>query len=665
MNKNKILEKRNVKALGCLIILFGVSIFLLNYGFSQNNLKSVDKTNRSEDIFTELKISVVVSPIFIDDFVPGSDWAWAVTQTWCTGSGTEGDPYLLENLEIDGLTGNCISIQNSNAYFIIRTCTLHNGNYAILLSNVANGILIENNFYANVFGINLDLSSYNEIVGNDLYGDTSGTGINLYSSNNNMIEGNFVENHYQGIRLDTNCTENTILGNTADDNSNYGFLLLYDSDNNEVVGNIATNQKYVTGMILLESDLNNILDNTVSGNPSNGIHLSGSSDNFLSGNIIFDNQLDGIVLNSYYTSLMSNYNGINMNTIYGNLNNGIMLDNDCEGNWIWGNDIYENAMNGIDLAYSSFDRCYGNVIHDNTYIGIYVGINSAFNIFWENFFIRNGKHAADFGTNNDWDSGLIGNYWDNYTGPDANDDGIGDIPHDFGTGIDYLPIVDDTSPIITIISPNPGDMFDDAPSFDVTIDEDYLFTMWYTLDGGVTTYPFTGYSGMIDQVAWDALPDGDITITFYANDKAENIGSTEVIVLKDTQAPIIVINSPEDDEVFRENAPSFDLTVTDLSLEEISYSLDGGVTIFTADATGTIDQEAWAALPIGDVTITFYAIDEAGHLASAEVTVEKKAPTEEFFIGLDFFITSILILMFSGVAVVVIIAKIHSKKRII
>ena len=611
MNKNKILEKRNVKALGCLIILFGVSIFLLNYGLSQNNLKSVDKTNRSEDIFTELKISVVASPIFIDDTIPGSDWAWAVTQTWCTGSGTVGDPYLLENLEIDGLGGDCIHIQNSNAYFIIRTCTLYNGYNAVYLNNVANGTLDGNNFYANVYGINLDFSSYNEIVGNDLYGDTSGTGISLlYSSNNNTIDGNFVENHFQGIRLE-DCDENTILGNTAYKNENYGILLLYGSGNNIVTGNIVKDQNYYSGMVVLESNFNILSENIIEDNPEHGIWVWYSSFNEFLGNIVRNNALNGF-----------------------------------------------DIMEGFDNIISE------NSVTDNN-IGINVDSLSGDNLFYENFFIRNVVHATDYGTNNDWNSTLIGNYWDDYTGPDANSDGIGDIPHDFGTGIDYLPIVDDASPIITINSPNTGDLFGDAPSFDITIDEDYLFTMWYTLDGGVTTYPFTGFSGMIDQAAWDALPDGDITMTFYANDKAENMGSTEVIVLKDTQAPIIVINSPEDDEVFRDNAPSFDLTVTDLSLEEISYSLDGGVTIFTANATGTIDQEAWAALPIGDVTITFYAIDEAGHLASAEVTVEKKAPTEEFFIGLDFFITSILILMFSGVAVVVIIAKIHSKKRII
>ena len=606
MYKKKILEKRKVKTLGCLIILFGVSIFLLNYGLSQNNLKSVDKTNSSEDIFTGLKISIAVSPIIIDDTIPGSDWAWAVTQTWCTGSGTEGDPYLLENLEIDGLGGDCINIQNSNAYFIIRTCTLYNGYNAVYLNNVMNGILIENDFSNNVYGTHTYWSSYNEIVGNDFYGDTSGTGISLLFCDNNIIDGNIIENHYQGIRLE-DCDENTILGNTAYKNSNYGILLLYGCINNIVTGNIVKDQNYYSGIILLESNFTILSENTIENNPQHGIWVWDSSFNEFSGNIVRNNTLNGF-----------------------------------------------NIQDSFDNIFSE------NIVIDNN-IGVNVDSLSSVNLFYENYFIGNGVHANDYGTNNDWNSALIGNYWDNYTGTDANNDGIGDTPHDFGTGIDYLPIY---GPIIIINSPDAGDAFDDAPSFDITI-KNYIFS-WYSLDGGVTTYPFTGFSGMIDQAAWDAFTDGVIAITFYAKDKAEQVVSAGVIIIKDTETPIIVINSPEDDEVFRKNAPSFDLTVTDLNLEEISYSLDGGVTTFTADATGTIDQEAWAALPIGDVTIMFYAKDEAGHLGYAEVTVQKKEPTgTDTFVGLDFFITSILILMFSGVAITVIIAKIHSKKRII
>jgi len=607
---------------------------------------------------------MVVSPIIIDDAIPGSDWAWAVTQTWCTGSGTEGEPYLLENLEIDGLGGDCIFIQNSNAYFIIRTCTLYNGYNGVYLSTVENGILIANIFSDNNYGIHVYYSSYNEIIGNDLYGETGGTGISLTSSDNNMIDENFIENHYQGIRLD-DCSGNTILGNTAYNNSNYGILVLYDSNNNEVTGNIVMNQRYYSGIVVLDSNFTIISENNISGNLLWGIQLEGSSHNHISSNVIFNNKLDGIIIRSYYSVILCVNNNITMNTIYNNTNSGILLDDDCTDIWIWDNNIYRNGMNGIALNYSSFDTCYENLIHDNTDMGIYIGVNSNNSLFFENFLIGNGKHAADFGTNNNWDNGLIGNYWDNYTGPDNNDDGIGDIPHDFGTGIDYLPIAEDGAPRITIISPNPGEVFDDAPSFDIQIDEDYLVSMWYTVAGGLTTFPLTGLNGLIDQAEWDALLDGYITITFYANDKVENMGFAEVIVLKDTQAPIMVCNSPEDDEVFYNTAPSFNLTVTDLSLDEISYSVDGGVTNYTAGAIGTINQGAWTALPIGDVNITFYAKDEAGHLTYAELTVQKKAPTGAGAVGLDFFITSILILMFSGVAVMVIIAKIHSKKRII
>ena len=527
MNKNKIFGKRKVKTLGCLIILFGVSIFLLNYGLSQNNLKSVDKIYSSEDIFTELKISVVVSPIVIDDTIPGSDWAWAVTQTWCTGSGTEGDPYLLENLEINGLGGDCISIQNSNAYFIIRTCTLYNGYNAVYLNYVANGKLIENDFSNNVYGMHTYWSSYNEIVGNDLYGDTSGTGISLLdSSDNNIIDGNFVENHYQGIRLE-DCDENTILGNTAYKNENYGILLLYGCINNIVTGNIVKDQNYWSGIILLESTFTILSENTVEDNAEHGIWVWDSS------------------LNEFLDNIVRN-----------------------------------NTLNGFNIQ-DSFENIFSeNRVTDND-IGINVDSLSSDNLFYENYFIGNAIHASDYGTNNDWNTASIGNYWDDYAGVDANDDGIGDTPYLIqGTAgsQDNFPIWedgDDTAPVITIIFPLLDSIFGlDAPNYNISIDELNLDTFWYTLDGGGTIY-----------------------------------------------------------------------TITSL--------------------TGTLNQTAWAALPFGDVTITFYAKDAAGNLASAAVTVEKKEPTGPDVVGLDFFITSILILMFSGVAVVVIIAKIHSKKRII
>jgi len=55
--------------------------------------------------------------------------------------------------------------------------------------------------------------------------------------------------------------------------------------------------------------------------------------------------------------------------------------------------------------------------------------------------------------------------------------------------------------------------------------------MWYTIDGGITNYTFTE-NGRINQTAWAALTEGDVTITFYAKDIIGNEASESVTVVK-------------------------------------------------------------------------------------------------------------------------------------
>ena len=83
------------------------------------------------------------SLILIDDNDITRNWSYtASTYDWCSGSGTWKDPYLIENVTIDGRdVGTSLKILNSKtAYFVIKNCTIYNsldtsGNGGIMLEN--------------------------------------------------------------------------------------------------------------------------------------------------------------------------------------------------------------------------------------------------------------------------------------------------------------------------------------------------------------------------------------------------------------------------------------------------------------------------------------------------------------------------------------------------
>ncbi len=92
---------------------------------------------------------------------------------------------------------------------------------------------------------------------------------------------------------------------------------------------------------------------------------------------------------------------------------------------------------------------------------------------------------------------------------------------------------DTQAPVINIISPTSGQTFNTtAPVFIVNITDDHLDKMWYTVDVGLTNFTFTA-NGSINQVAWDALSEGSITIRFYANDTLGHESFEQVSIVID------------------------------------------------------------------------------------------------------------------------------------
>jgi len=122
-------KKQKIVRVFFLLVLFFVGNYYL--GNLINN-----KVNHEIDSYTLTNLDILrtsgywnLPPFVIDDSATGvgaQNWTWAETQPWCSGSGTFEDPYIIENVTIDGGWGNCITIKYSDKYFRIENCTVIN-----------------------------------------------------------------------------------------------------------------------------------------------------------------------------------------------------------------------------------------------------------------------------------------------------------------------------------------------------------------------------------------------------------------------------------------------------------------------------------------------------------------------------------------------------------
>ncbi len=119
---------------------------------------------------------------------------------------------------------------------------------------------------------------------------------------------------------------------------------------------------------------------------------------------------------------------------------GFEMDVSCENTKIRNNLVKGNFYAGeIDRA--ERNHFYANDIIGNTY-GIRIQDHSKWNRLYYNNFISNTNFNMD---NKDWsivfNTTIRGNYWDNWTSPDANNDWIVDNRHCVeDNGIDYFPL---------------------------------------------------------------------------------------------------------------------------------------------------------------------------------------------------------------------------------
>jgi nitrous oxidase accessory protein len=202
-----------------------------------------------------------------------------------------------------------------------------------------------------------------------------GHAVDLADSRGCIIEGNLIENNLVGISVYGSSSCNTVSGNV-----------------------LRNNERSIE---FIDASDNIISDNNITGALVSGISLDVSLGNTVSGNRISD-LVDGMGALMLWKS--SN-NVISRNLLFGG-NPMLMIESS-------GNTLSENFV--IDSEY-----------------GVVVGSSSS-NTIYGNYFINVTQQVLDTNesdqlSENRWDNGKEGNYWNSYNGADSNSDGIGDSP---------------------------------------------------------------------------------------------------------------------------------------------------------------------------------------------------------------------------------------------
>ncbi len=375
-----------------------------------------DMINEDKDI--ELKSAAyfpLTSAIHIDDTDPNLNWSkTAADNDWVNGSGTWNDPYIIEDVVINGQEKDSgILIENSNVvFFEIRNCTLYNSGddylyndeAGIKLFNTSNGVIINNNVSRNnMYGIYLSESSNNTLSAN-IANKNGYTGIFFEGTCiNNTIVGNEINNNYgDGLLIQSGSSFNNLSQNFMNDNFGNGIFLMGGSNNTISENDINNNNKY--GILIM-----NTIDNDITRNKLTkcGIGIEGDIINVPSNNIDTTNEVNGKSFYLYFNKTGLDYSNFTSAKQPGQIllisvNNSIISSNfnlsqtsvgislyDCKNITI--SKIYANDCNlyGIELRNSDNITITENYVNDNN-IGINVRMgndtiikqNNATNNLW-------------------------------------------------------------------------------------------------------------------------------------------------------------------------------------------------------------------------------------------------------------------------------------------
>ncbi len=311
--------------------------------------------------------------------------------------------------------------------------------------------------------------------------------------------------------------------------SNCAGIDIKNNHYNIITMNIIQSNFY--GISLYSSNGNNINDNIIKNNVY-GIKTDASHANIIADNELSNNELNGLYFDFTSTFNQATWNivdenGLAKNAVFydSSLAGGIVLDSACRSNSIISNEV---ASNQIGVNSDNYNEN---------------------NILYLNSFMENVQSNAMDTANNTWNGGTMGNYWSDYTGIDANGDGIGDIPYLIpgGDNSDAFPLVDPINPEPPHIeAPSEWDYRNGEASFafyslDPNYDQVHFEIKWGDSSNEYLTDELKASEGITLLYSYDT----ELRYTVWARTMVE-IGTTGDIVKSDYARHVITWSHKKD-----------------------------------------------------------------------------------------------------------------------
>jgi len=200
--------------------------------------------------------------------------------------------------------------------------------------------------------------------------DKAGIKISGSSSSSCTVRNNISTGNNLGISIQGNAANNTVSNNVVTQSGRYG-INLSNTTGNSITGNTCSNNTAGSGFAIYLAD--NANNNTVSGNISES--------------------------NTYGIRVKNAYSNNIFNNIFSDNNTGLEIATGSKENVFYLNNFIDNASQ-LSAGYGAVAGNFWNSQADQTYT--YKGVQY---------------------------TGPVGNYWSDYTGADADGNGIGDTPY--------------------------------------------------------------------------------------------------------------------------------------------------------------------------------------------------------------------------------------------